>query len=98
MQDASLLTIQVSEVLKIDKADPIQVVQTEDTEYCMTSMLRRPPTVKRDVIPSWQSTLAMFARMLQYHRALGKLAPDFTNVMTSGMRCRSFLIFTRGNE
>lgn len=29
MQDASLLTIQVSEVLKIDKADPIQVVQTE---------------------------------------------------------------------
>ncbi|KAG0410040.1 hypothetical protein HPB47_012844 [Ixodes persulcatus] len=76
-----LSMIRLGEALETDGADPIEVRQTEDHEYCMTSTLRRPPTVKGEVPTRWHSILAMFESLLQNRRALGKLASHFTDAM-----------------
>lgn len=54
---ASVLSvIQIGEALESDEADPIDVVLTEDHEYCMPPTLRRSPTVKGNVPTQWHST------------------------------------------
>lgn len=60
-----LSMIPVGEALKANEADPTEVTETEDHEYCMTLTLQHPPAVKGDVATRWLSILAMFESLLQ---------------------------------
>ncbi|KAM7289569.1 hypothetical protein ISCGN_029698 [Ixodes scapularis] len=92
---------ELGEALKTNEADPIEVTQTEDHEYCMTSTLRRPPTVKGDVPTRRHGILTMFNSLLENHRALGVLvfyrAPKI-NLLDSRCSCNHCVVIDNGTE